>query len=126
MKKEFVIRKCLKCGAIIEVMEDCMCENCGITCCGEQMSVLEANSVECAIEKHLPEYEIIGNYVEVKVNHVMEDEHYIDWIGIDAENLNAKKYLKIGETPKAIFPYIKGSRIYAHCNKHGLWETVVE
>lgn len=30
-------RKCLKCGALVEVIKDCTCENCGIMCCGEKM-----------------------------------------------------------------------------------------
>jgi len=26
----------------------------------------------------------------------------------------------------ARFPYVKGAKIYAYCNKHGLWESEVK
>ena len=29
--------------------------------------------------------------------------------------------LKPGDRPEAKFKYIKGSKIYAYCNLHGLW-----
>ena len=126
MKKEFILRKCNKCGATVEVLKDCTCDNCGIVCCGEPMSVLKANSVDASVEKHKPEYEVVGQYVVVTVNHEMIDEHHIEYIAIDAENVNAKKYCKMGETPKAVFPYIPGSKLYAYCNKHGVWCTEVK
>ena len=36
MKNELIIKKCLKCGALVEVINDCNCNECGITCCGNQ------------------------------------------------------------------------------------------
>ena len=39
---------CEKCGALVKVLIDCTCENCGIRCCGEMMkeiSVEEANKI---------------------------------------------------------------------------------
>ena len=41
-----MIKKCLKCGAMVEVIDDCTCENCGIRCCGEPMVEVKANSVQ--------------------------------------------------------------------------------
>ena len=29
--------KCEKCGAIVKVLIDCTCEDCGIKCCNERM-----------------------------------------------------------------------------------------
>ena len=78
--KELVIKKCLKCGALAEVLQDCKCENCGIKCCGQEMFSLVPNSVDAAFEKHVPTYQVVGDEVLVKVNHVMEEEHYIEWI----------------------------------------------
>lgn len=126
MKNEFKIKKCSKCGATIEILNDCTCDNCGIKCCGIEMVEVVPNSVDASIEKHLPEYEVIGNYIVAKVNHVMEDEHYIEYLALDSDTISAKKYLKIGETPTAVFPYIKGSKLYSYCNKHGIWKTEVK
>ena len=126
MKNEWFLRKCNKCGAVVEVVKDCTCDNCGIKCCGETMQKVEPNTVDASIEKHMPEYEVVGQYVVVSVNHEMTDEHYIEYIALDAVNVNAKKYFKTGETAKAVFPYISGSTLYAYCNKHGLWSKNID
>ena len=121
-----MIKKCLKCGAMVEVIDDCTCENCGIRCCNEPMVEVKPNSVECAVEKHLPVYEKVGEYIVVMVPHVMEEEHYIKYISLESEKINAKKMFKAGEIAKAVFPYVKGSVISAYCNKHGLWSITIE
>ncbi len=126
MKNDFLIKKCTKCGALVEVLKDCECDNCGIRCCGEPMTVLKENSVDAAIEKHVPTYEVIGSYIVVTVNHVMENDHYIEWIALDTDKTTGKKYFKSGEQAKAVFPYIPGSKILSYCNKHGLWSTIVK
>ena len=33
MKNELIIKKCKTCGAMVKVLKDCTCENCGIKCC---------------------------------------------------------------------------------------------
>ena len=75
---KLVIRKCMKCGAIVKVLEDCSCENCGIQCCGGKMEEIIPNTVDAAIEKHGPNYEIKDGKLFIEVKHVMEEEHYID------------------------------------------------
>lgn len=120
------IKKCNKCGAMVEVLKDCTCDDCGIKCCGEQMTALSQNQKEFAFEKHMPEIEIVGNYITVKVNHVMEQEHYIEWVAIESDKVFGKKKFLPNEKPVAVFPYIKGSVVYAYCNKHGLWSKAVD
>ena len=122
--KELVIKKCLKCGAMVKVIKDCTCDDCGIKCCGEQMKEVKANSLDAAIEKHKPTYEFTGDKLIVTVNHVMEDDHYIEWICLLTDDKEEYAYLK-GE-PKAIFDKVQKGKIYAYCNKHGLWVTDIE
>ena len=43
---------------------------------------------------------------------------------VDRENREV--ILKPGDAPEMTVPYEKGALIYAYCNKHGLWKTVVE
>ena len=124
--KKLVIKKCNHCGAMVKVLQDCTCNGCGIKCCDEQMQELEPNSVDAAIEKHVPTYEIVGDKIIVKVNHVMEEEHYIEWITFKNGNKEKTVYLKPGEEAVAKFCYHPGTEIYAYCNKHGLWKKVVE
>ena len=72
------------------------------------------------------EYEKVGENIHIKVNHVMEEDHYIEWILVKTEKENREVILKPGDTPEMTVPYEKGALIYAYCNKHGLWKTVVE
>ena len=62
----------------------------------------------------------------VKVNHVMEKEHFIEWIAL----VNDKDICKVRFLPEqnaeCTFKHIKGSKLYAYCNKHGLWSCDVE
>lgn len=126
MKLDFIIKRCKKCGASVQVFEDCNC-NCGFECCGEKMETLIPNSVDAAIEKHVPTYEKDGNYINVKVNHVMEEEHYIEWICLVIEHEQIMLKLEPNfPSAEAKFPYIPGSTIYEYCNKHGLWKKDVE
>ena len=126
MKKELIVKKCNSCGATVKILKDCNCEDCGIICCGEKMLELKPNSVDAAIEKHVPNYEIKDGKIFVKVNHVMEDDHYIEWVSIVSENKECMKYFKPGEDCETHFKYIQGSTLYAYCNKHGLWCKEVE
>lgn len=126
MKNELVIKRCNKCGAIVKVIEDCSCNNCGISCCGEPMQIVIPNSVDAAVEKHVPTYDIVEDELVVKVNHVMEKEHYIEWIALIKENKEYFIQLYPEQNAEARFPYIKGATLYAYCNKHGLWNAEVE
>ena len=127
MSKEFIIRKCLKCGAMVKVLEDCTCgSDCGIKCCGEKMSILVPNSVDAAVEKHVPTYEVKDGKIFVRVNHVMEEDHYIEWISIVFDKKEVTTYFKPDDEPVAYCKYVPGSTIYAYCNKHALWKTDVE
>lgn len=124
--KELVIKKCLKCGATIKVLEDCHCNDCGITCCGEPMKALKANSTDASVEKHKPTYTVENDKLVVTVAHVMEEEHYIEWIALITDNKEEYFYFKPGDEAKAVFDNVKTGKIYSFCNKHGLWETEIE
>ena len=126
MNNELVLKKCKKCGAMVKVIEDCNCPGCGIVCCGEEMQVLVPNSVDAAFEKHVPTFEVKDGKVYVKVNHVMEDEHYIEWVSSVSDGKECTKYFKPGEVAETHFKYIPNSKLYAYCNKHGLWKADVE
>lgn len=120
------LKKCEKCGAVVKVLQDCTCKDCDIQCCEESMEEVIPNSVECAVEKHIPTYEKLGDTIRVKVNHVMDEPHYIAWISIVYDKTEIMKKLEPGEEAVAEFPYIAGATIYAYCNLHGLWKNEVE
>ena len=126
MSKELIIKKCKKCGAIVKVIQDCYNEDCEIKCCGEQMVRLIPNSVDAAVEKHIPTYEVKDGKLFIKVNHVMENEHYIEWITIVFDKKQITTYFNPLEEAIMHCKYEPGSTIYAYCNKHGLWKKDVE
>lgn len=126
MNRELVIKKCTKCGAMVQVLKDCTCGDCGIKCCGEEMKVLVPNSVDAAVEKHVPTYEVKEGKIFVTVNHVMEEEHYIEWVSFVYGDKIVTKYFEPGKEAVAHCKYVPGSVVYAYCNKHGLWKKDVE
>lgn len=92
------------------------------------MKAVVPNSVDAAFEKHVPTYEIDadGKHINVKVNHVMEEEHFIEWICMVTEDKECIHTLEIGSPAECRFKYVKGATLYAYCNKHGLWKVDVE
>ena len=124
--KKLLLKKCPKCGATVEVVQDCTCADCGFRCCNMPMVTIKPNSSEASFEKHLPVVEKHDQFISVKVNHVMEEAHYITWIALYHEGGKIVYELKPGNPAQVVFPYIKGSILYSYCNLHGLWQKDVE
>ena len=123
MKNELIIKKCKICGTVISVLEGSA--KVSIKCCNQEMDTLVPNSVDAAVEKHVPSYEKVEDEIYVKVNHVMEKEHYIEWIALVDENKTITVKLYPEQNAETRFKYIPGSTLYAYCNKHGLWKADV-
>ena len=95
-------------------------------CCGAELELLVANTVDASQEKHVPVYEVVEDEIVVKVGsveHPMEKAHYIMWIAQVTDNRTTRVRLYPEQGTETRFPYIKGSTIYAYCNLHGLWKT---
>ncbi|MBE6157902.1 MAG: hypothetical protein E7160_03820 [Firmicutes bacterium] len=123
--KDLVFKKCFKCGALVQVLDDCVCFDCGIMCCGEEMREVKANTADSAVEKHVPVFEVCDDYMNVSVNHVMEPDHYIEWIFVKTENgIYSKKFMP-GDEPCIRVPYDEKAVLYSYCNEHGLWKREV-
>lgn len=124
--KELKLKKCVNCGALIKVLEDCPCEDCGIICCNKEMKTITANTTEASIEKHKPTYTIENDKLIVKVNHVMESDHFIEWICLITDSKEEYIYFKPEDEPLAIFDKADHGTIYSYCNLHGLWKIDIE
>ena len=116
-----IIKKCMKCGATVSVINDC-----NITCCDEVMKVLDANTTDGAREKHIPEYSVEDDIIHVRVNHVMEEGHYIERIFLESADSIIEIKFNPSDEPVVDLPYIKGSVLYSLCNKHDLWSVEVK
>jgi len=99
-----------------------------LSCCGESMNQLVANTVDASKEKHVPVAAVNGNTVTVTVGsapHPMEAAHYISFIYLETENGGQRKKLEPGDAPTAEFSVIndKPRAAYEYCNLHGLWKV---
>jgi superoxide reductase len=118
------IYRCTVCGNIVEVLH---VGGGTLVCCGQNMQLLSENTVDAALEKHVPVIEKTADGVVVKVGsveHPMEEKHYIEWIELHTEKNVYRKYLKPGDKPEAIFKTdeeVLFAREY--CNLHGLWKS---
>ncbi|MDD3886925.1 MAG: desulfoferrodoxin [Victivallaceae bacterium] len=123
MSKTLQVYKCPFCGLVVEVLG----AGAHPVCCGEPMRLLEENSSDGAVEKHVPVVEKRDSGILVKVGsapHPMEPEHYIEWIEVIDRNYVTRYHLKPGDAPQAAFSVGDNPNIVirAYCNKHGLWK----
>ena len=118
------IYKCSVCGNIVELVH---VGGGTLVCCGEPMIELKENSVDAAVEKHVPIIEKGLNSVTIKVGsvaHPMEPGHYIEWIELLVDDKVDRQYLKPGDKPEAHFNIVGDKMIArAYCNLHGLWKS---
>ena len=126
MKEKVKYYQCSICKNIIELVNG---DAEHITCCGKVMDEMEANTTDAAVEKHIPVYEKVEDEIVVRVGeieHPMEKKHYIMWIAQVKENRVTRVELYPEQSTETRFPYVKGAIIYAYCNKHGLWKTIIK
>ncbi len=116
--------KCEICGNIVEIVHS---GKGTLVCCGQPMKHLVENTVDAAVEKHVPVVEKTENGILVKVGsveHPMLEEHYIEWIEVHTANKVYRKYLKPGEKPQAVFNIDEEIvAVREYCNIHGLWKA---
>lgn len=125
------IYKCELCGNIVEVLHAGAGE---LVCCGQPMVLQEENTVDAAVEKHVPVIEKGENGVKVTVGevaHPMTDDHFIEWIELKTANGKFRKDLKPGDEP--VLSCDCGEKCTccdggdvtarAYCNLHGLWKS---
>ena len=123
MKENIKFYRCPICGNIIWLVGG---DIKSISCCGKNMELMEANTVDASVEKHKPTYSVENDKLVVRVNHVMESEHYIEWICLITDNKEEYVYFNHSDEPVAIFDNVNTGTIYSYCNLHGLWKTDIE
>lgn len=116
------VYKCELCGNIVEIMHG---GPGALTCCDQKMVLMTENTVDAAVEKHVPVIEIGADSITVKVGsvaHPMAEEHYIEWIELLADGKVYRQNLQPGEEPVATFPLVaKSVTAREYCNLHGHW-----
>ncbi len=124
MTKRLQIYKCEICGNIVEMLHEGKGQ---MVCCNEPMKLYEENTVDAAVEKHVPVISKDNSSIKVKVGsvtHPMEETHYIEWIEVIDGDRTCRVFLKPGQSPEAKFEgYSKKVIAREYCNLHGLWKS---
>lgn len=127
MKANVRFMICKHCGNIVGFIKD---KGTPLTCCGEPMKELKANTTDGATEKHVPDVKFENGKLKVQVGstlHPMLPEHYIEWIAVVTENGTQRVSLAPGEEPVAEFciDVPAGAEVFEYCNLHGLWKVTL-
>ncbi len=117
--------KCPTCNDV--VIDGGECDN-ELSCHGVPMEELKADSVEAALEKHVPDVLVEGSVVKVQVGSVMHPmipEHYITLIVLETKKGYQVVHLAPEDEPSAAFAIAPGDApvaVYEFCSLHGLWK----
>lgn len=128
MVNELKFYQCKLCGKIIELLTE---PHPDTICCAKPMERLVANTTDAAKEKHVPAVTRDGNKIHVEVGttlHPMTDEHSIEWVILQTNKAVYRAQLTPSNKPVADFTINEGEEpayVYAYCNLHGLWKTVL-
>lgn len=120
--------QCKHCGNIVQMI---YASGVPVVCCGEPMQELKPNTVDAAVEKHVPVAQQDGDLLRVEIGavaHPMLPEHYIEWIYLETEDGTQRKILSAEDDPSAAF-YVGDAKplaVYAYCNIHGLWKLALD
>lgn len=125
MVKKLEVYKCGVCGSMVEVLN-----NAGgtLVCCGKPMTLMNENTVDAAVEKHVPVATEVDGELVVKVGaveHPMVDEHFIQWVEVITKDGGVlRQELHPNEKPEARFKLnSEVERVREYCNLHGLWSN---
>ena len=118
------VYRCNLCGNMVEVIR---AAGGTLVCCGQDMEHMSENTVDAALEKHVPVIEKVDGGFKVtvgSVEHPMADDHLIEWIEAIVDGIAYRQFLNPGDAPEAFFP-IDGETITARefCNLHGVWKA---
>lgn len=115
--------RCEVCGNIVSLIKK---GGGTLTCCGQAMTKLVANSTDAAKEKHVPVVTKESGKIKVSIGstlHPMLPEHHIEWIALVCGDKVEFKFLKPGDEPKSEFGEVESGTVFAYCNLHGLWKA---
>ncbi|MDR2967731.1 MAG: desulfoferrodoxin [Methanobacteriaceae archaeon] len=121
------IYRCNVCGNMVEIIKEGLGES--ISCCNQEMELLEERQLDVGPEKHIPIIEKDGEKIIVKmgeVPHPMEEEHYICFVELFVGDKIYRETLEVGDDPKAVFEVcadIDDVKAREYCSIHGLWHS---
>jgi len=116
--------KCDICGNVVEMLYD---GNTPVSCCGQPMISLVAESKEESKEKHVPVITKTPEGLLVKIGstpHPMTQEHYIVWVELVVGDEVYRRQLKPGMKPELLFRvHGEDVKVRCYCNLDGMWKN---
>ena len=106
---------CPVCGNVIQTTGEAV-----ISCCGITLPPLEAESPD---QDHEFKIETVEDEYFVTLNHQMTKEHYISFIAAISDNGVQLVKLYPESNAEARFKISRVRKLYAYCNRHGLFEV---
>lgn len=92
------------------------------SCCGIQLPPQEAEAPDAA---HTPQTEPVENEIYLTLQHPMTKEHFISFFAmVSSDGVTIKKLYPEQEAAVRL-PAVRGIKVYAFCNRHGLFELKV-
>ena len=110
---------CPVCGNVIHTTGEAV-----ISCCGITLPPLEAEPANSDSE-HSLKIEIIEDEYYVTMNHLMTKEHYISFISAISDQGVQLVKLYPESNAEARFKISRVRKLYAYCNRHGLFDYSV-
>lgn len=106
---------CPVCANVIQTTGEAV-----ISCCGITLPPLEAESPD---QEHEFKIETVEDEYFVTLNHQMTKEHYISFIAAISDNGIQLVKLYPESNAEARFKISRVRKLYAYCNRHGLFEV---
>ena len=94
-----------------------------ISCCGRKLSML---AVEAASESHSMNVEEVESDYYITIDHEMTKSHYISFVAFVGYDRVLLVKLYPEQNAELRFPKMHGNKLFAYCNKHGLWEKKIK
>lgn len=108
---------CPVCGNVISSSGEAL-----ISCCGITLPPLEA---EPSDEEHMISLQRIDDELFVSVEHPMEKDHFISFIAaVSDQRVQLLKLYPEGNA-EGVFKIDHIKKVFAYCNRHGLYEATV-
>lgn len=106
---------CPVCGNVIQTIGEAVVSCCGVT--------LPPSDPEPADNEHLIRAEIVEDEYFVTLDHPMTRDHYISFLAaVSDQGVQLVKLYPEGNA-EARFKIDRVSRLYAYCNRHGLFQA---
>jgi desulfoferrodoxin (superoxide reductase-like protein)/DNA-binding XRE family transcriptional regulator len=93
-----------------------------ISCCGRKLAML---TMTAGSANHSMSVEIIEEEYYITIDHEMTKNHYISFVAFVGYDRVLLVKLYPEQNAELRFPKMHGSKLFAYCNEHGLWENKI-